>query len=232
MDDNTIWGLLLLLPTLFGILGVGIWTRYRWLRLKPVLFPELVAPQEPDSSVVDETEKKRERFNVPAILHGLQGVLEKDPTPQAQLLLKAAHTLEASIPTPKLSEAVQSLLTKSTETAAVQSGLIRAGASYAYIVVVPNRHEHPHLIRRYECFAGGWSQHAKLVKASLIASGPFDSLIGYLFFINPDAKEGVLLVSYANGRTLIVPSTLIQEEEIKLDELSPSSAALEFKIST
>jgi hypothetical protein len=228
MDDPLIFGLLLLAV---GILIVAIWARLRWTKLKPALFPQQDETEqaENNSAAGNGGPNSRQWFkDVPAILVGARRMLEREQIPEAQQPVDALRKLEA---TPQLAAAVQSVITKSLESAELHSLLVRLQGVYAYIVVVPNRHEHPHLIRRYAPFSAGWTNHADLVKAWLISSGDFSALISYLFFLSPDAKEGVLLVSYADADTEFVPGRLTQEAELKRANAKIVDASLEFKMS-
>jgi hypothetical protein len=56
-------------------------------------------------------------------------------------------------------------------------------------------------------------------------------LVAYLFFLSPDAKDGVLLVSYASPEMLLVPSRLLQASQSKGGDCKAVDAAMEFKMS-
>lgn len=223
------FGLLLLA---IGVLPVTFWALFRWSRLKPQLFPQLdVSTQDEFSSPAKNGGLGGIQWlkDIPAILVGARHVLEREQIPETQAPVEAMRKLEATAP--QLAIAMQSVITKSLRSAELHSLLVGVHGLYAYIVVVPNRHEHPHLIRRYASFSGGWTQHANLVKASLMASGNFSALIGYLFFLNPNAKEGVLLVSYADASTELIPSGLMHGSELKLASAKSVDASFEFKMS-
>jgi hypothetical protein len=155
--------------------------------------------------------------------------LDREKTPEAQTLLEATRKLEAAAP--ELPAAVRSVVVKAVESGELGSLLLGKGGLYAYVIAVPNRHEHPHLIRRYAPFLAGWAGHAELVRASLASGGAFSAVIAYLFFLSPDAKDGVLLVSYASPEMLLVPSRLLQASQSKSGDCKAVDAAMEFKMS-
>jgi hypothetical protein len=167
--------------------------------------------------------------DVPRLLGGVQRALEKEKSPEAQTLLEAARRLEAAAP--ELPAAAQSVITQALDTGELKSLLLSKQGLHAYVVAFPNRHEHPHLIRRYAPFSAGWEEHAHLVRSSLAASGDFSALVSYLFFLSPDAKEGLLLASYADPDTLLVPGSLFQGSRSKGGVCKSIDASMEFKMS-
>jgi hypothetical protein len=56
-------------------------------------------------------------------------------------------------------------------------------------------------------------------------------MIAYLFFLSPDVKDGILLVSYASPELMLVPSRLLQGAQSKDIACRAVDAALEFKMS-
>ena len=91
--------------------------------------------------------------------------------------------------------------------------LIATTDMHVYVIVVPNRHEHPQLIRRYAPFSNGWRQHCERIRAYLVASGEFSRLVAYLFFLDPGANDCLLLVSYADDHSMLLPSGLVKGGE-------------------
>ena len=220
---------------LFSALGVAIvaaWANFRWSKLKPELFPpaEQAGQAEEEAAAMPRGASSDLWLqNVPGILNGVQRALEREKTPEAQTLLEATRRLGAAAP--ELPAAVRSVVVKAVESGELGSLLLGKGGLYAYVVAVPNRHEHPHLIRRYAPFAAGWAGHAELVRASLASSGAFSAVVAYLFFLSPDAKDGVLLVSYASPEMLLVPGRLLQGPQSKGGDCKAVDAEMEFKMS-
>jgi len=232
MEEAFSLGITLLLLLGIAIATVNAWAYYRWSKLKPVLFPlsDENNQQEAGSPASDiNPEQHLWLKDVPSILGRVQHVLEREKTLETQALLKALRKLETAAP--ELPAIAQSVITKTLKSAELHSLLVGAQGIYAYIVVIPNRHEHPHLIRRYAPFASGWGEHAEMVKASLMSSGACSALISYLFFLSPDAKEGLLLVSYSDRDISLVPSNLLQGAELKRASSRAVDAALEFRMS-
>lgn len=224
-----IW--LLLFSTL-AVSLVAVWARFRWSRLKPELFPPTdQAGQDEEEATANHRGASSDLWlqNVPGILTGVQRALEREKTPEAQTLHEATRKLEAAVP--ELPAAIRSVVVKAIESGELGSLLLGKHGLYAYIVAVPNRHEHSHLIRRYAPFSAGWAEHVELVRASLTSSGDFSAMLAYLFFLSPDAKDGVLLMSYASPEMLLVPSRLLQGSQSKSSDCKTVDAAMEFKMS-
>jgi hypothetical protein len=219
---------------LFSALGVALvvaWATFRWSKLKPALFPRPTqAEQDDDESSARHSDGLSTWLkNVPGILDRVPRALENEKTPEALTLLEASRKMKAAAP--ELPVAAQSVIIKALESGELSSLLLGKQGLYAYIVAVPNRHEHPHLIRRYAPFSAGWAEHADLVKASLMSSGAFSTLLSYLFFLSPDANEGILLMSYADRETTLIPSRLLQGSQLKAEAYKGVDAAMEFKMS-
>jgi hypothetical protein len=223
---------LLLLSSLSLVLVI-VWARIRWKRLKAELFPAPGLSEEEEDGALPAIRGSAELEpwlkDVPRLLGGVQRALEKEKSPEAQTLLEAARRLETAAP--ELPAAAQSVIMQALDTGELKSLLLSKQGLHAYVVAIPNRHEHSHLIRRYAPFSAGWGEHADLVRTSLAASGDFSALVGYLFFLSPDAKEGILLASYADPDTLLVPSSLFQGSQPKGGACKAVDASMEFKMS-
>jgi hypothetical protein len=232
MDTESYLGIWLLLFSTFGVSLVAAWASFRWSRLKPELFPPTdEAAQDEEEAVTKRRRASSDQWlqNVPGLLAGVRRALEGEQTLEAQTLLDATRKVEAAAP--ELPVAVRSVVIKAVESGELGSLLLGQDGLYTYIVAVPNRHEHPHLIRRYAPFSAGWASHAELVRDSLASSGDFSAMLTYLFFLSPDAKDGVLLVSYASPEMLLVPSRLLQGSQSKSGSCKAVDAAMEFKMS-
>lgn len=223
---------ILLIPVLFFAACVLLVTAVAWLRwrqLKPQLFPPTGrARGDEEGDAGGRRGAALRPQNVPRLLGELRGVLEKEKTPEAQTLLEAARGLESGAP--EFPAAVHSVLVRAVESGELSSLLVARQGAYAYIVAVPNRHEHPHLLRRYAPFAAGWAEHARLVRDSLMSGGEFTVMLAYLFFLSPDAKEGILLASCVSPKMMLVPSRLSQGTGPKGGVCKTLDAALEFKL--
>src|SRR6185295_10993461 len=184
----------------FALLAVGLtpailWTRRRWAKLGPELFPH---DKEAELAADPESHRRSARIGgarVSQVLAGARASLARDPSHLATLVLTAMEKLDAS--SPGIGPVIHALLTDARRAAELRSMLIATTDMHVYVIVVPNRHEHPQLIRRYAPFSNGWRQHCERIRAYLVASGEFSRLVAYLFFLDPGANDCLLLVSYA-----------------------------------
>jgi hypothetical protein len=232
MDTESYAGIWLLLLSVIVVSIAVAWAKSRWSKLQPELFPPTdEATQDEEEAATRHKGASSDLWlkNVSGLLAGVGRALEREKTPEAQTLLEATRKLEAAAP--ELPAAVRSVVIKAAESGELGSLLLGKDGLYAYVVAVPNRHEHPHLIRRYAPFSAGWAGHAELVRDSLASSGDFSAMLAYLFFLSPDATDGVLLVSYASPEMLLVPSRLLQGSQSKSGNCKAVDAAIEFKMS-
>ncbi|HVG19624.1 MAG TPA: hypothetical protein VNI02_11265 [Blastocatellia bacterium] len=226
------FGIFILLFTVLGVGTAAAWAHFRWSKLKPLLFPLTDETDQYGGEFAAEVNSRGQPLwlkNVPQLLSGVHRMLEKEEGPEVQAVLEASRKLQTDAP--ELAVAIQSVIVKAVESGELKSLLVGKQDLYAYIVVIPNRHEHPHLIRRYAPFSAGWAGHADLVRASLISSNAFSAMLGYLFFLSPDAKEGILLMSYADPNIMLVPSSLLQGSQLKGVTCKAMDAAMEFNMS-
>lgn len=202
----------------------------RWIQLKSELFPNPnITPSDKASNKNKAPQKHQWLNKLQPILFGLHRAVEKESSDDLYIQKAAFQEFESNAA--KFTEAIRSVITISLNSAELHTLLLKANNSYSYIVVFPNRHEYPHLIRRYLPFSAGWTQHLTLIKKKLADSGDNSPLIGYLFFLSPDLKEGITLVSYADAQTTIVPATLVYDAELKLPNVRSWNAFLEFNMS-
>lgn len=217
--------------TIVGFLAVVVYLSIRWERLKTELFPQLdVVTLNNEISPKNESPQNRRWLkDIQLILAGANRAVEKEMSSEIQVQAEPFQKIESVAP--KLAEAVRSVITKSLDTAELHTLLVNIQGLYVYVVVVPNRYDYPHLIRRYSTFSGGLIYHINLIKNSLEHNGNDPTLIGYLFFLSPDFKEGIVLVSYSDAQTDFVPDTLVYDAELKLPNVKVWNASLEFSMS-
>jgi len=216
-----------LVVLIVGIFPVLIWARYRWVKLKVELFPDEV---EKDSSV-----KTTPGGALPAragcalrLLTHARSLLDKEDSPEAKVAANALRKLETS--SAQTAPAIEELIDQALETADVRSLLLGSGGLYVYVVVVPNRHEHSHLLRRYAPFSAGWRYHLEIARASVMASGQFFGLAAILLFLSPEGKENILQVSCVSPNSMLIPSTLVEGDDFKTMGVKTHDASLEFTL--
>jgi hypothetical protein len=220
-----------ILLVIIGLILVSVYLIISWNQLKPELFPHLdIVTFDNEISPNEKAQQNRRWLNdVQSILLGVHRAVEKENSSENQVQIEAFKKFESVIP--KLTYEVRSVITKSLDSAELHTLLIDIQNLYAYIVVVPNRHEYPHLIRRYAPFSMGWMQHIKLIKKTLEQRNDSLTLIGYLFFLSPDFKEGLILVSYADSKTELVPAMLVYDAELRTSNVKTWNASWEFGMS-
>jgi len=224
-------GLAALVMMALGVVPVGLWARYRWSRLRPELFPAPVARPSWDADH-DAARVAAARFapgRAARVLADIRGALERAGGPEAEAIVAAARTLDPL--TAQLAGVVHDVTARALETAEVQSALVAERGTYAYVVVVPNRHEHDHLLRRHARFAAGWRDHLEGVRASLLAGGEFTALTAFLFFLEPVAGESVVLVSFADPGRVVVPGALAHDADTGNPAVAILDASVEFTLS-
>jgi hypothetical protein len=215
-----------------GILGVTLWGFYRWSRLKPELFPNSEQPDytSGEASAIDKEAGMAQLLDrLPMILTGARRALEKGHSIEDRLPAAIMRKLETE--TAGFVSVIKDVLARSLESAEMHSVLMRQANLFVYIVAIPGRHEHPHLIRRYPAFSEGWGAHANLLRAGLTRGSEFHSLISFLFFLNPDGRGGALYVSYEDAEITLLPSGLIRETERKNQNAKTLDSRYEFSLS-
>ena len=210
---------------LLGILAVVVLAVRKWKKLGPELFPTTGTVDETATVDPQKTQAARGEFAARLVARARE-ILEKEGTAPSLAAVEALRKLEASAETPV---AVDALMTKALETAGVESLLVRSGGFYAYLVAIPNRHEHAHLLRRYAAFSGGWRRHFELVRGSLIASsGDFSAMAAIVFFLNPERKESTLQVSCCNANLMLIPATLAEGADLTAPGVTVLDTSMEF----
>lgn len=222
---------LVIILMVVGFLAVAVYLSIRWDRLKTELFPQfdIVALNNEISPKNESLQNRRWLKDIQLIIAGANRAVEREKSSEIQVQTESFQKIESI--GAKFAEAVRSVITKSLETAELHTLLVNIQGLYVYVVVIPNRHEYPHLIRRYSPFSAGWVYHINLIKNSLAHNGDALTLIGYLFFLSPDFKEGIVLVSYADAQTDFVPGTLVYDAELELPNVKIWNASLEFSMS-
>jgi hypothetical protein len=78
----------------------------------------------------------------------------------------------------------------------LESALVRIDRAIVYLLVFPGRHDDRRRFRGYQAFARGWPAHASAVRRAASGEGSNLPVVGLLYFLGLDAREGTLLVSY------------------------------------
>ncbi len=209
----------LVLLCLFAVL---IWARYRWVKLRPEFFPV-----DKTSGGVRQDALRAARV-ADSVVKRAKTVLEQESTPEATVAAGALRIFEGA--SNDATAAFDALISKAHGSAEVGSLLLGSGGLYVYLVVVPDRHEHARLLRRYPFFASGWRQHAEMVRASLLASGDFVGMAAILVFLSPEGRDCVLQLSCITADSMLIPQTLIEAEDLTASGVKAHTASFEFSL--
>ncbi len=210
---------------LLGVAGIVLWAILRWRKIGPELFPDSVQPDE--SPGVAQPVVGVQIHCASRLIERAAALLEEDDSPLARLGVDALRKFELS---DEIAPAIDALMMKSRESASLESLMVRKDGSYAYVVAVPSRHEHAHLLRRYAPFAAGWRHHLELVRASLTANGTFMNMVAMLLFLNPEKKESVLQISCCDQGSVLIPSPLAERSDLNQAGLAVLDSSIEFNL--
>jgi hypothetical protein len=196
-------GILGIVMMTFAIALLILWVRKRWSMLQPELFP--------DVTVADEAEAvsgfRSWLTKIPSILDGSREMALDSFQNNVDAVSSGQHIRKSDWLS--IRETAQAIAVNALDANDVQSTLLELSGIYVYLVVVPNRHEHPSLLQKYSCFASGWFGHVRLLRDSLAHEAGFNGLECFLMFIAPDGEDGVLLCSLANKEAVAVPASLV-----------------------
>ncbi len=140
----------------------------------------------------------------------------EEPTGDQSAASKAISRVTDEAP-----DVIEALLEKTAkdalESGKVRSQLVDLEDLLLYLVVFPARHEHPHLLRRYPSFEGGWIEHIDALRGSLSLDEALGDtpMLELLLFLRPAANDGVLVVGYSDPDHQLAPATLLDEAEKK-----------------
>jgi hypothetical protein len=86
----------------------------------------------------------------------------------------------------------------------LESALVRIDGAIVYVLAFPGRHDDRRRFRGYGALAGGWPAHDAAVRRAATLDGGELPMIGLLYFLGLDAREGTLLAAYEgdDGRRL------------------------------
>jgi hypothetical protein len=223
----------LLIGLLVLLAGIGIvWliAFLRWNKLGKELFPNGVGGYA-GAQAAPKTIGIRSGLASRLIERSLH-LLDGDASPTAATAARALRSVGAM---PGTTKAMDDLIAKSLETAEVRSVLLGTGGLYTYMLVVPNRHDHSHLLRRHAPFSGGWRQHAEVLRKALSTAeespgGQFKGMASLLLFLSPEGEESRLQISCADQTSMLIPLSLAEAEDAKVEGVKTSDLAMDFKL--
>lgn len=226
-NSSLLFDLVLALSLLsIGVVPVVLWARHRWKKLGPEIFPALDkdhtnhARNNPSATRVQSAAR---------LITRVRALLDQETAAEARSGAELLKKIEAS--SAEAAPLIDNLIASALETADVSSLLLATGnGQFLYAVAIPNRHEHPHLLRRYEAFSSGWRRHAEQMRASLTASGEFSILTAVLLFLSPEGRESALRISCVGPDSILVPPTLMDAHDVKAAAVKPFDASLEFSL--
>lgn len=199
--------------------------RWRWLG-KQLFSEDKAAAGKP----VDEAAREIDAELLHRVFRNAGQAIAAEAAPASATLLAAWKKAEGGLR--KLAEAAEPVVRHALESAQLDSVLVSGGDDYLYVVAVPSRHEHAHLLRRHAAMKAGWPAHLNEVRSALAAGHPFSSLLGFLLFFSPDSRSGVLLLSWADATRGIVPAGLATRKELSEPNVLETDVRLEFAIAS
>jgi hypothetical protein len=212
-----------------GVVPVLLWARYRWKKLKPELFSEAELKQKvTGNATLRVRSNKVGPETVVRLLGRAEALLEEENTPETKAAANAIRQIAAA--SQQTAPAIDSIIQESLDKVELTSLLLGDDGTYTYIVVAPNRHDHAHLIGRYQAFSAGWRHHAELVRSSLMASGAFRGLTALLFFLSPEGKESIARLAFAGPNSMLIPGALAHGEDLVAADVKVLEASFEFSL--
>lgn len=82
-----------------------------------------------------------------------------------------------------------------------------------YLLVIPGRHEHPHLLRRYDSLAQGWLEHCRWLRDAMLPEQTSGHIHHLLIFLHQDARDGVCLYGCEGNPTRLAPQMILDDRE-------------------
>jgi hypothetical protein len=218
-----------IIALVIAVTVVGVWGRHKWKQFRSELFQEEgVSRGDKREPMTNSGSSNPLLSKVVSVLCETPIVLDRDPSPSARPFKEFLNRQNGFVNA--TAAAMESTLREALDSAELKSRLVELGGMYIYIVVVPNRHQHPRLIRRYDAFANGWRNHVELVEAALGKKKRLAGVVIYSFFLNPDGSESELLLSYADAQNLILPRGLLTTCEMNSNNIGLLDTSIEFKL--
>jgi hypothetical protein len=210
MQNLTMWIAIFLATMLL----IALVARVEWLRLRPKINARPAEVQELEKPGV-----LSERLDEARWSKAFRSTLERAA---AQLRQQAAEhqgpakSAVAMLQSPWLAEPGFVAVSRDVVLAALQSGelqsvLVKGNEAAVYLLAFPGRHEHSRAFRRYAPFTFGWAAHVKLLRNELRRQGVTTPLLALLYFLNPQAQDGMLAVAYEADDSHLLPGELGDE---------------------
>lgn len=196
----------LTIGALIGFLGFA---RTQWLLVKP-------GPLGPTGWIAGPGGRVASRLSEAAWSEAYHDLLDRarrdlaeDGSPAA---IEAAGALELLSPLrPVLASKTREAAIHALETGEPQSVLVEADGLVLATVVIAGRHEHPKLLRRHSPFRDGWKSYAEGLREVIARDGRASRVLNLLFFLNPDARDGVMLLAYRSDSADLSPAYLAED---------------------
>lgn len=218
------------LSTIFfvvGALALVVVTNLRWNKIRRELFP----------NGMPNGEETGGRANLVTVRAGLGAQLlarsldlirsASDPAARAGVeALKAASGAEGE-------KAIERVLAEAVESAEIHSVLLGKNDTYVYVVALPTRAEHAHLLRRNSPFAAGWLCHAELLRDAIRngkGGANFAGMTSMLLFVSADGNEAKLQLSCCDATSMLIPATLAEGTPDRSPEVRTSNLEVDFRL--
>ena len=212
---------------LLAIAVVVFTARKRWARIR-ILIEDADGKSVPSSTSPDTQKFQMNPGLAASLVSRSEELLKLNSDP---LSVSGAEAIRLIKGQPAALKTMDDLMNAARTGADVKSALLFADGVFVYVVVIPRRHEHAHLLRRYPAFAGGWRKHAELLRESLDrGSAPFHNLLCMLLFLSPDGGECRLQLSSIGKSSLLLPAPLAEENDAAQDGVVIRDLSVEFRL--
>jgi hypothetical protein len=210
-----------------ALTGAIVHTRQEWLALRHRLFRPLEGPlkQARPSRVAERLTSPLWDKAFWETLRRSRRDMEADGNGSAAALLGSAEKAGED-----LSQLVKDLAMRAMAAGELRSALVRVDGGLIYALVFPGKHEDRRTFRRYDALADGWAAHATAVRARAVRDRQSPPLLGLLYILGLDAREGTLLVAYHGDDGRLSAAELVEPNVGVSDAQDAATLTYEFAL--
>jgi hypothetical protein len=192
LGSEALWGLLICLGILgLAVTGAVLRVRDDWKALRHKLFrpDESLERSSRPGRVAERLASDRWDAAIRETLARACRDFEGEETPARSAFESVAAAGE------RLRPIVDEVAKRAMTSGDLESALVRIDRAIVYVLVFPGRHDDRRRTRGYEALSQGWPAHASAVRRAAGEGGDLP-MVGLLYFLGLDAREGALLVAY------------------------------------
>jgi hypothetical protein len=191
----------------FAMTGVILHSRNEWKLLRHTLFrkPGGLAKMERPGRVAGHLDPGRWDAVFRETMERARADLERDDEGAAKEGLDVLKAAEAEV-----APLVREVALRAMTTGELQSIVIGLDGVTVYALAFPGRHEDRRSFRRHQSLSEGWPAHAAAVRRASAGASAAPPLIGLLYFLGLDARDGALLLAYEGDEGHLFPAELAE----------------------